>query len=58
MTQPKTLEEHNAKYKKSQAIVGSSPDAIIHMPCPFYAEPDFAVETAPQIEMAFADGAI
>jgi hypothetical protein len=58
VSQPKTLDEHSAKYKANHKITGSGPDAIIHMPCPFCAEPNFAVGTALQIEAAFADGAI
>lgn len=44
-TQPAlSREEYEKKYAANERLEGTGAETTVHMPCPFCAEPDFAVE--------------
>jgi hypothetical protein len=57
MSEPKSLEEFNEKFAKNQRYEGYGlGNVFCHYPCPFCAEPDFAVVEILQTRAAFAQG--
>lgn len=52
------FEEYKRKFTANQKIDGFGLGILIHVPCPFCAEPDFLVHKLHEAERAYRDGAV
>ncbi len=51
-----SLEQYTAKFVANQRITGIDLEVMMHVPCPFCADPDFFVHTILATEAAYRTG--